>query len=273
MKNRMSLQRRRPGLTLPELMIGLSVSSLLIVGLVKLYSTVVSGYSLQGQIVEMNQNARFVMKEMTDVISQAGANCAAINSDSLDKDTIIRVASASNVFIRTNVRGGLYIFPSQITNVNTSSTCSLQVDNAYQFFGSDSVGKIPKQNSTVNFVRKYRLNTVNQESNMVYISGGAAKDTFYAGDAIYSYSCNRYYLSGTNFCLNNDTNVLAENIDSLTISFFNLSGASTTNWQLIRSARFVVESTTSSADSRYKGYADHKRRIKLVNQFRLRNRV
>jgi hypothetical protein len=122
-------------------------------------------------------------------------------------------------------------------------------------------------------VRKYRLNSVNQESNMIYISGGATKDTFYADDAIYSFSCNRYYLSGTNFCLNNDTNVLAENIDSLKISFFTLGGTSTTNWQVMRSVRFVVESTTSASDSRYNGYPDHKRRIKLVNEFRLRNKV
>jgi hypothetical protein len=73
--------------------------------------------------------------------------------------------------------------------------------------------------------------------------------------------------------VDSNANVLAENIDSLKISFYTITGSAATTWQTIRSAGLVVEARTSLPDNRYQGYGDHKRRLKLTTKFRVKNRV
>jgi type IV pilus assembly protein PilW len=260
------------GFTLVEILVALAISGILLIGLTRLYSIALNSYSLQEQLTEMNQNAKFVVSDLSDIIMQAGADCATINTDSLDKDTIIRVSNASNFSIRTNPRGGLYVFTAKIMT-NTKNLCSLQVTDAKRFKGADSVGKIPKPGSTIGFVRKYELKAVDVPNNRIFIDSGVTNDSFCIDDAIYAYKNNHYFLNGTNLCLNANDNILAENIDSLNVSFYKKSGDTTTNWQNMWSARVVAEATTSAPDGRYKGYADHKRRLKLTKEFRLKNRI
>jgi prepilin-type N-terminal cleavage/methylation domain-containing protein len=272
MKKQIPCRISHRGFTLIEIMIALAISGILLIGLPRLYSITLNSYSLQEQLTEMNQNAKFVITELSDVIMQAGADCAAINTDSLDKDTIITPVSASDFYIRTNPKGGLDTFTTTLT-LNTTTSCSLQVIDAKRYNGADSVGKIPKPGSATGFVRKYKLIGVNLGNNKICIGGGCAPDVFSTSDAIYAFKSNHYYLSGTNLCLDSNSHILAENIDSLKISFYTKAGADTTNWRAMWSARVVVEATTSAPDGRYKGYADHKRRLKLTNEFRLKNRI
>src|SRR5512136_1126033 len=72
------------GFTLLEVMIALGVASLVLLGLMRFYSTMLKSYSLQDQLTEMNQNGKYVVKELSEILSQAGADCMAINSDSTD---------------------------------------------------------------------------------------------------------------------------------------------------------------------------------------------
>jgi len=272
MKKQIHFHNSHRGFTLVEILVALAISGILLLGLTRLYSITLNSYSLQEQLTEMNQNAKFVVTELSDAIMQAGADCAAINTDSLDKDTVIRVFNASNFSIRTNPRGGLYVFTAKIMT-NTKNLCTLQVIDAKQFKGADSVGKIPKPGSTIKFVRKYELKAVDVANNRIFIDSGVTSDSFCIDDAIYAYKNNHYFLNGANLCLNDSASILAENIDSLNVSFYTKAGPATTNWQTMWSARVVAEATTSAPDGRYKGYADHKRRLKLTNEFRLKNRI
>ncbi len=277
MKTKNFIRKKGHGFTLVEIMIALGVSGILLIGLTRLYSVTINSYSLQEQLTEMNQNAKFVIKEVTDILSESGASCAAINSDSTDKDTIIKLSGAGPVYngftIKINPRGGLYVV-SQPCTLEVGAKCSLQVDNAAKFRYANLLAKLPNpQTSKIRPIQIYTLDSVHTSNNMIYISGGAVKDTFKAKDAFYSFVNHTFYLNGGDLCVDSNANVLAENVDSLNVSFYTVAGATAASWQNMRSVRLVVQVRTSLADNRYKEYSDHKRRIKLTAQFRLKNKV
>lgn len=268
---------RNQGFTLVEVMIALAVSGILLVGLTKLYTLMLKSYSLQEELTEMNQNAKFTIKEISDILTQAGADCAAMNSDTTDKDTIIKVTGDppySDFTLRINPRGGLFIITMKQP---IGAQCSVQVSNVANFRVAKKLGQLPYAVTvpTRTTVRIYNLDSIHTTNSNIFISGGAATDTFFVNDAIYSFDTCRYYLNGTNLCLNADTNVLAENIDSFKVTFFDVAGnssiTSTPPWLTMRSASMVVVATTATPDCKYPG--DGKRRLKLSYKFRLKNKV
>ena len=264
--------RPQNGFTLIEIMIALAISGLLLVGLTKIYTTMVNSYSLQDQLTEMNQNAKFTIKEISDVLMQSGADCGAVNGDTLDKDTIILSAASNDFTIKVNPRGGVYTIPRD-TIINTSTPCSLKVDNAYAFRLATKIGHVPAMKYPAVKVKTYTLLGIDSANNKLCISGGIAGDNFYQNDAVYSFTYHRYYLNGTDLCLDSSGNVLAENIDSLKVTFLDSAGTATTKWTKMSFVNLIVESMTNIADNRYNGYADHRRRLKLTYQFRLKNKV
>lgn len=264
------------GFTLLEILVALVISGLLIIILTRIYSNTVKNYSLQDEIVDMNQNARFVIKEISNILSEAGADCAIINRPTPIKDTIIKLSGGGPVYneftIKVNPRSGLYSIPYD-TTLNTMTTCSLMVNDASTFRYADKLARIPGVGSTDSTIKVYNLIGVNTESNKICFNGGTStSETFSAGDAIYSFVNRRYFLNGTDLCLNDTINVLAENISVFKIIFYNSSGdsvlTSSPPWKSMRSARLDVEATTSRRIS------DHKlMRVKLSYEFRFRNRV
>jgi prepilin-type N-terminal cleavage/methylation domain-containing protein len=275
----MENKSQNTGFTLIEVLVAIAISGLIIIGLTRMLSTALFTYSLQDQLTEMNQNARFTIKELGDVFLQAGANCALINTDSLDNDTIIKVSSTASrctVTVKVNPRGGLYQIPVQAVLNTTTARCSLSVNSSYSFRYADKLGKVPNSSSSsTRQVKNYTLDSVNTSTNKIFFHGGSStKDTFYVSDGVYSFTINKYYLKGDSLCLGNDSTVIAENIDSLNVTFLKNNGVTpTTQWKDMWSARITVRATTSLADPKYNEYSDHKHRLLLTYAFRLKNKV
>jgi prepilin-type N-terminal cleavage/methylation domain-containing protein len=270
------LSRHPRGFTLLEIMVALTITGILIVTIMRFYLITVNNYSLQDEIADMNQNAKYVMKEISDLLTQAGVDCSVIDNPTPDMDTIIKLTGAGPVYkeftIKVNPRGGLYVITSAV-KLNTTTKCSLLVDDATKFRYADKCARIPRSGATDSTIKVYNLVGVDTVSNKICLSGGkSTSETFDVGDAVYSFVNNRYYLNGTNLCLNDTANILAENINLFQITFYNISGdsvlTSSLPWKSMRSANLLVEATTSK---RYSG--NQKRRIKLSHQFRLRNRI
>jgi prepilin-type N-terminal cleavage/methylation domain-containing protein len=259
MKNAFSNDR---GFTLIEVIIAIFISSLIILGLFRLFSVSLWSYSTQEQLTDMTQNARFTIKEMGDVLMQAGADC------SVARDTIIKpqgsVCSACTV--KVNPRGGYF----QITGPITPATYSLVVTNASSFNPVYAPLFFKAPFDTTVSVSIDTIDSVHQATNCIYFHPAAA---FSKNDVVYSFVNNYYYLHGTDFCLNSDANVLAENIETLTLTFLDVNAAQTALWKNMMSVQLVVIARTSLPDARYKGYSDHRRRLRLTYNFRLKNKV
>jgi prepilin-type N-terminal cleavage/methylation domain-containing protein len=269
MKNKKNILSLANGFSLIEVIIALSISSLILIFLTRLFSVSLNSYNLQEQLADMNQNAKFTIKEMSDLLMQAGADLQIIDSDSLDKDTIIipdgTSLSCTGFKIKINPRGGLFYIPQTIT----PAVCSIQVENASAFRLATKLQKIPGPNSKLP-VKIYTLTRYDSLTNFVVFNPA---DTFTEGDAIASIIYSHYYKNGTNLCLDNDTNIVAENIDTLAITFLDVDGDPTRSWNNMRSVKITVCARTSLPDRKYKGYPDHYRRIILHHEFRLRNKV
>ena len=267
------------GFTLLEILMGIVISAILLVIILRYYRIATDSYSLQDQIADMNQNAQYVVKELGDVLMQAGAACVATANSTADMDTIIKLPGGGPVYkeftIKVNPRGGFHTITNAVT-LNTTARCSLQVSDASQFKYADKLARIPRAGSSDSTIKVYNLIEVNTTSNRIFFNGGSsASQPFSVDDAVYSFVNNRYYLNGTDLCLNSNDNVLAEHIDSLLITFFNEKGDSVLStfppWKSIRSVRVEVVAMTSRPDYKYPG--DHRRRLRLSSVTRLRNKV
>lgn len=257
------------GFSLLEITVAVAISSLIVLSMTRIFSVSLKSYNLQEQLADMNQNAKFTIKEISDLLMQAGADMQLVTSDTLDKDTIIKtdgnLSTCNGFTIKINSRGGFFLIPQSIT----TPICSMQVENAYAFRFADKMEKLPGPNSSLPVIT---FSLIRYDSSSNYIVFNPA-DKFYEGDAIVSYINRHYYLKGTDFCLDNDTNVIAENIDSLAITFLDINGDPTSNWKTMRSVQLYVRARTLLPDMNYNGYPDHYRRMTLTNNFRLRNKV
>jgi prepilin-type N-terminal cleavage/methylation domain-containing protein len=269
MRNIDNMLKSTNGFSLIEVIVAISISSLILIFLTRLFSVSLNSYNLQEQLADMNQNAKFTIKEISDILMQAGADLQLIDSDTLDKDTIIfpdgSSLPCSGFKIKINPRGGLFQIPQTIS----PAVCSIQVDNASAFRLANKLQKLPGPNSVLP-VKIYSLTRYDSLTNFVVFNPA---DTFTEADAIVSFVYSHYYLSGTNLCLDNDSNIIAENIDTLEITFLDIDGAPTMNWKNMRSVKLNVCARTSIPDRKYTGHPDHYRRITLHHEFRLRNKA
>jgi prepilin-type N-terminal cleavage/methylation domain-containing protein len=266
----MAVKKIKPqGFTLVELLVAIAISSLALIMLTRLFSVSLHSYNAQEQLTDMNQNARYTVRELSDILMQAGADLQLVNLDTLDRDTIIVPdgggAECSGFIIKINPRGGICQIPAPIT----TKVCSLEVKDARAFDHADSIQRVPALGSTMP-LSYYALLRLNTTQNFIVFSPA---DSFKRDDAVCSFVKRHYYLSGTNLCFDNDTNVIAENIDSLSILFLDRNGSPTAEWAKMRSVKLLVRVKTGLPDRRYNEYADHCRRVTLTYEFRLRNKV
>lgn len=260
-----------PGFTIVELLIAIAISGLALVLLSRLLSVSLSTYNAQEQISDMNQNARYTLNELSDVIMQAGSNLQTVDIDSLDKDTILfpdgGEPRCSGFTVKFNPRGGVYQFPQKAGSPNP--ICTIYVESANDFRNAKKIQRIPG----IGFSRSikfYTLVSLDTLSNFIVFSPA---DSFLRGDVIYSFDKKRYYLNNTDLCLDSDDNVISENIDSLSIEFMDKEYKPTIQWSKMVAAKIVVCARSALPDKNYKEYKDHYHRVKLQYEFRLRNRV
>lgn len=266
----MSAQKSIPrGFTLIELLVAIGISALALVTLTRLFSLSFTGYNLQEQLTGMNQNARYTIKVLSDVLMEAGADLQIVNYGTKDKDTIIipdgNQPECSGFTIKINPRGGLF----QISQTIPSYICTIYVDDARRFRHAGMLARLPGLRSPQP-LRFYTLLHVDTIDHFIVFDPAT---TFQKDDAVCSFVKTRYFINGTDLCINSDSNVIAEDIDSLSILFLDREGDPTAQWKDMRSVQMLVRAKTSKPDHRYKEYPDNCRRITLTYKFRLRNKV
>jgi len=226
-----------------------------------MFRSSVWSYSLQEQLTDMNQNARYTVNRLSEVFQEAGANLTNILP-------VITQTTTSNLSVMVNPRGGKQIIASALSSVSL-----IPVSSAASFIGAKRIAVIPVAAPATPVYRDISAapDTVN---NRITVSSAIS---LAVGDTLYGCKTERYFLSGSNLCLDTSTNVLAENIEHLSISLLDGTYPPSTvaTWTDARSVRISVRARTAIPDPRYKHpvYADGYRRVALNMDFRLKNKI
>ena len=259
---RVNSQRSTSGFTLIEVIVSLFISLVVLVGILRLYTSIMKSYDLQEQLTEINQNANYAVKRLSDELAQAGADLpgqgfAVIKANSNDYDS---------VFVYTNPKGAYYDFNAGMTNVTV-----IPVPDSRPFSGKDTI--IAKVDNSTTALRKIAIASVDSISNPNTIVLRTATN-FASDDIIFARDSVSFFKSGSNLCMNTPDYVIAENIDSLYMGYFDKNGSVTTTWANMSSLKVVVQVKASKADLKYTHpvYHDHYRRVQLSMTSRFQNR-
>lgn len=233
------------GLTLMEILVAGSLSVILVVGILRLYVSTAKSYNIQDLISEMNQNANYTCKRLSEEIMQAGAYLPDSGV------TIIEVGDRQDsILIRKNPFNASQVF------IYDTVTDKIPVDNGVLFRGISDLWKIDRLNklTSLKINSSYSDAPFDRGVNTSVIPNQillTSKATIMHGDVIYAQQICKYYLKEGNFCLDSDYNVLAENIDSLAIVFLTKSNKVTTSWNKMHYATIYVRSRVAVPDPKY----------------------
>jgi prepilin-type N-terminal cleavage/methylation domain-containing protein len=259
---------KNKGFTLIELLITTFIGSLIIIFCVNYFKSYLWNYSQQKQITEMNANVQYAIHKIPDLLYAAGANLPTKNNAIINN--LIIIDDASSIYLRSNPNGGKYVFLASITS-NT-----IHVSNAKGFIDADSLLIAPLNSSysltgidTTYSVSPY-YKGINVDSNKIRLT--LSTNYFGVGDTIYAFKNYHIYKNGMNLCIGNASDIVAENIDSLYMKFYDNKNIMTTDWLNMKFGYVCVRAKTAIRDPKYKIYPDGCRRLILSSDVCLRNK-
>lgn len=259
------------GFSLLESVVGLGAGAILLVVATRFYKDSYRTYNLQEQVAERNQNAHYTVKKITEVLQQAGSDLPASGWD-----VITASGSPPIITVGSNPRGGVQfitsVAPAPPTNkipvsdtANFSKATHVLVD--YLAAGVATV-KAPITNRIAGIAAG--------DPDTLVISPGLTTPLS-VGDMVYAYRIDAYLVSGTNLILRPEGDatkdmVLAENIDSLGVTFKKTDATTATTWSNMRSAVLGVRARTAVRDPRIKADSGY-HKIRMTMNLLLRNKI
>ncbi|MDB5049055.1 MAG: hypothetical protein JWO30_2126 [Fibrobacteres bacterium] len=261
----MSRRASEAGFTLIEAVIGLVVSGLLVLVITRFFGDSHRAYNLQERLADRDQNARYVMKRLEERIMEAGANLPETGWPVIKPGP----DPLSGVSMAVNPRGGTQTYYNDLP-----ASLNVPIDDEAAFRNATAVLvlRADKSVSLVDIATGYNLNGFSNGLK----KGFAGQDTLRlsaavalnSGDALYGYAKEDYVIAGTDLSMGGM--VLAENIEAVTLNFFDSTGTATTDWNSMHSAKVSVTARTHLPDPDYQG--DGYRRVTLNSEIRMRNR-
>lgn len=264
----------RRGVTLVELLVAISAASLVILGLSRLFVSSVDSHAAQVALTDLTQNTQYAQRYVVDVVMQIG-------SDLPDSGLGVYRMSPSrkdSIEVLKNDGGGTTYFGRVVP-----ATLAFPVEGAVRFKSRDTT-RIP---TIVKKPYDRRLAVELYQLDVGFSSGGWSKGIHLAGDSLrvtssvsfdrgdmlYAYIVERYYLRDNKLYHNNA--VVCENIDSVAITFYTVSGALATGWDDAANAEVAVRGRTGGPLKGFNdaAHGDSYKRTLLTMKFRLRNKV
>ena len=259
-----SVIRKKKGLTLVELLIALVLSSILIAALYRVFISQQRIYMVQDQVADIQQNVRIAIGQMTKEIRMAGygGNILDIFDNINGFSNIVTPANNSITILLADQVGVLKQNAMKGNN-------QLKVTNA-SIFNTDK-----KKYLCLNGLNNYLVQSITADTvtmTTVLAEDHIIKEPVYLVKAI-TYNLGR---SGSKTVLRRNENTggggqpLAENMESLQLTYFDANGNITTNPQDIRMIRVMVTVKTNLSDPEYKGGDGYRRRV-LSSYIKVRN--
>jgi prepilin-type N-terminal cleavage/methylation domain-containing protein len=256
--------KKKNGLTLIELLIALVLSSILITVLYQIFINQQKTYTAQDQVADLQQNIRVAIDQMTREIRMAGygGNMLAIFGNINGFTNMITPADNSITILLADQVGVLKQNATKDTN-------QLKVTNA-SLFNTDK-----KKYLCLNGLNNYLIQSIVTDT--ITLTTSLTEDHL-INESVYIVKAITYNLglSGGKTVLRRNENTgggaqpLAENMESLQFTYFDVDGNVTSNPPDIRMVRVAVTSKTNRSDPEYKGGDGYRRRT-LSSNIKVRN--
>ena len=259
-----SVFRKRNGLTLIELLLALALSGILTAVLYRAFISQQRTYAVQDQVADMQQNVRVAIGQMTKEIRMAGygGEMLAVFGNINGFTDIITPASNAITIILADEVG--------VLKQNTAKgTSQLKVTNA-RVFNADK-----KKYLCLNGLNNYSVRNVAEDT--IVLTAPLAEG-HPINQPVYLIKAISYYLglSGGKSALRRNENTggggqpLADNIESLEFTYFDINGDVTANPGDIRMVKATITGKTNMLDPAYKEGDGYRRRT-LSSHIKVRN--
>lgn len=261
----LQITKKKKGVTLIELLIALVISGILISALYRVFISQQKIYTVQDQVVDIQQNLRIAVDQMTREIRMAGYGGNILDVFG-DVNGFIHLITPSDNSITI-------IFADQVGELKQSvlkGTNQIEVTNANKF------NTLKKKYLCLNGLNNYLIQNIDSDTLTLTTplnEDHAINEPVYLVKAI-TYSIG---LSGGRPVLRRNENTgggaqpLAENVENLQFTYYDENGDITENPPDIRMVKLITTVKTNIQDPDYKG-GDGFRRKKLSSYIKVRNR-
>ena len=274
------------GVTLIELMIALVISGAIVAGIYRTFLTQQHAYEVQEDVMDMQQNVRAALNEMTREIRMAGfGNIQSILPVTINGTTYNNIINpdtpvAGALTMLSGIGGSVTLTKVNPPNIITVS--SLNSDTGKLLFEAPPADKRiylsigGSESFAITGVAGKTL-TLNRNIDTTFKTDGAGNVTVPV--SVYAIRAITYVIvpdaSGTpvlrrNENLGGGNQPLAEGIENVMFEFFDRDGAVAANPVDIRSIRVTATAITKNVDPRMK-VGDGRRRKQVVSNVLLRN--
>ena len=268
----------RKGMTLIELLVALTISGILVGGVYRTFVSQQHTFTVQDQIVDMQQNVRLAINRMTRELRMAGfgRTGAVFFSQGKVHGNYDHVVTPGGGGSSVTVVGGYQTLTTLAANAPSGST-SIQVNDASGF----NTGT--KQYISINGTESHQILKIT--GNQIDFKGGAIlADSHLAGEPVFLVMAITYSIGvfdGKSALLRDDNlglgpQPVAENIDSLQFRYVMNTGETldvvpAARFDDIRMIQVNLVARTDQTDPELAKTGDGFRRRRLISNIQLRN--
>lgn len=272
----------RKGITLIELLVALSVSGVLVAGVYKTFVSQQHTYSVQDQLVDMQQNVRLAINRMTREIRMAGFGGGGINNwyncEFFKHGAIYGLNNVVNPGA-----GGTSVTVFEGFEPLVRTTLSIQGNNTDNFIFVNDITSFDTANRryiSVDGSEPHQILSINAGSKELRFNGWDRLTTDHpVGSPVYLLQAITYSIGmfeGKSCLLRDDqlgggAQPVAENVESLQFEYFDGNGNVTANPPDIRMIRVTLVVRSDQVDRELSKGGDGFRRRTLTSNIQLRN--
>ena len=271
-----TLFKKEKGLTLIELLVALVISVLIIAGLYRAFIGQQKTYTIQEQIVDMQQNARTAVNRMMSEIRMAG-----FGNVSMVLPVTFSTGTFSNVLnLNTPTAGSLTIVSavggtSTLTSAGVIGQNQIVVSTLTDDLGNALFDTSNKRYVSIGGLESYTITSVDNGTKTITLNGSLTYNHA-IGTPIFNIKALSYRVDSVNVTLLRDENLgngaqlQADNIENLQFAYIDAGGNPTANPLDIRVIRISLTARVERQDSDLNN-GDGYRRRQIVSNIHLRN--
>ena len=263
----------RKGMTLIELLVALTISGILVAGVYRTFVSQQHTYTVQDQVVDMQQNVRLAINRMTRELRMAGYGRVGATFFGGGKmhgiyDHAVNPGGGGN---SVTVIGGYQALTTLSANATTGSN-TIQVNDASGF----DTGS--RQYISINGIESLRIQKITGNQ-IDFKVGTTLSEDHLAGEPVFLIMAITYSIGiseGKSALLRDDNlglgaQPVAENIEGLQFGYFDANGNATANPDDIRMIQVTLVAMTDKVDPELSKTGDGYRRRTLTSNIQLRN--